>query len=358
MLLVITGAGSSFDSSASHPPTGSASNDAVENRPPLANQLFDERPLFLAAMDKFHQMKPLVTGLRIRTNEKTVEEVLGEISSRADTYTRGQTQLAAVQYYLQDSIWNTDRAWLSHHRGITNQTVLVDQIDKSKAASEGVLFVTFNYDLLLEDALKTVGINIASMSDYIKSDQYKLFKLHGSVNWVHRIQSSYFPGEDGYYEERARTIIEQFPTLQQHSSKAFEPIPHLAANTPAETGFLPAIAIPLNKKQTFECPNEHLTELVAFLPKVTKILVVGWKGAEDHFLTLLRKNLSPDVPILIVNGSVGEAEKAQVAIRQGGMYDFLSALSIDLLPIRRTEQGCSISSTQRFGRVHKISIVL
>jgi len=49
----------------------------------------------------------------------------------------------------------------------------------------------------------------------------------------------------------------------------------------------PAIAIPVEKKDHFECPIEHVRFLQDFIPKVSKILVIGWKAAEMHFRRLL-----------------------------------------------------------------------
>ena len=54
----------------------------------------------------------------------------------------------------------------------------------------------------------------------------------------------------------------------------------------------PAIAIPLREKSKFECPAEHLAQFASLIPKVTKLLTIGWRAAENHFLSLLR-NRSP-----------------------------------------------------------------
>jgi hypothetical protein len=39
----------------------------------------------------------------------------------------------------------------------------------------------FNYDRLIEIALESLGFIVSVISDYIKDDRFKLFKLHGSV---------------------------------------------------------------------------------------------------------------------------------------------------------------------------------
>jgi hypothetical protein len=79
----------------------------------------------------------------------------------------------------------------------------------------------------------------------------------------------------------------------------------------------PAIAIPVSEKSTFECPRSHLGELERLIPKVTKILTIGWRGAEKHFLDMLSKGLanSRGVKIVTVAGTPSDAQ-ATAAIMQ------------------------------------------
>jgi len=48
--------------------------------------------------------------------------------------------------------------------------------------------VTFNYDKMIESALPSVGVSINELSDYIRDPAFKLFKLHGSVDWAREIE--------------------------------------------------------------------------------------------------------------------------------------------------------------------------
>lgn len=78
MLLVIFGAGASYDS-VPHLPPSRANNASQSNfghviqrsvakyeefRPPLANQLFEDRSLFMAALQSFPECKPIIPLLR------------------------------------------------------------------------------------------------------------------------------------------------------------------------------------------------------------------------------------------------------------------------------------------------------
>lgn len=47
-------------------------------------------------------------------------------------------------------------------------------------------------------------------------------------------------------------------------------------------------------ENTFEWPRIHRDFFLSLLPLVTKILIIGWRGQEAHFLNLLRENLPKD----------------------------------------------------------------
>jgi hypothetical protein len=100
----------------------------------------------------------------------------------------------------------------------------------------------------------------------------------------------------------------------------------------------PAIAIPVEKKSTFECPQQMLDELMALLPQVTKILIIGWRASETHFLERLKANLRRGTDLYIVAGpDKQQGEDIQVricrelvnnppsfvAIDPGGFTDFI-----------------------------------
>jgi hypothetical protein len=59
VLLVIFGAGASYDSVAHLPLSGSGDRILNSERPPLANQLFENRPIFVKAMKRFPDCKSL-----------------------------------------------------------------------------------------------------------------------------------------------------------------------------------------------------------------------------------------------------------------------------------------------------------
>jgi hypothetical protein len=57
------------------------------------------------------------------------------------------------------------------------------------------------------------------------------------------------------------------------------------------------LAIPIINKQRFECPSEHLDQLKRVIGTTEKILVVGWRGAEKHFLDLIKSNVAREIEV-------------------------------------------------------------
>jgi hypothetical protein len=78
-----------------------------------------------------------------------------------------------------------------------------------------------------------------------------------------------------------------------------------------------AIAIPFVTKLAVECPSTHLDVLRNCITKVTKMLIIGWRGVEMHVLKLLRA-IPRGVPGLIVSGFGGRRRGRSDAAYWGG----------------------------------------
>jgi len=63
------------------------------------------------------------------------------------------------------------------------------------------------------------------------------------------------------------------------------------------------MALPITSKRIFECPSEQLQALDECLPKVRRVLVIGWRATEQHFLQKLKDGLHTPLPLQIVAGS-------------------------------------------------------
>jgi hypothetical protein len=316
MLMVVFGAGASFDSCPTYPPGTRVPTAHPLNkfhRPPLANELFANRPSFAKAIDDFPECRPIVPRLR-NLGERSIEAVLEDIQQEAETYPRAKQELAAVRCYLHRVITETETEWLRVIRQVTNYLTLIREIERTHKADEPVGLVTFNYDTLLEYACFHFGLHVEGIPDYTRHPFYKVFKLHGSVNWSRRVEPQIVSPSGTDPLTALQNMVQRAAELRITDDYIFSS----GRTTGVVQGKLafPAIAIPVEKKSSFECPQQMIDELTALLPQVSKMLVIGWRATEAHFLDLLKRHLRRGVRLHIVAAAKGKAEETQVRLHK------------------------------------------
>jgi hypothetical protein len=278
MLMVVFGAGASFDSAPSRKPIASTIRGY---RPPLADNLFDGREEFRTALNTYWQIQPIVPYLRER-GTRSLEEILQELYENTENHPQRSRQMMALRFYIRDVIDECSMGWLKDVDGVTNQKTLVDQI--LEWPSERTLFVTFNYDELIEDALLGLGFRNQCFEDYItRLSQFALYKLHGSIRWARLVKPSAPISQS--------ELIDEATNHNPHEKTGFRIYDNPAATTIDDWLAIPAITVPVYKKSSFECPVDHLNNLVYYLPRVDKILAIGWRAKEAHFMSLLTQYL-------------------------------------------------------------------
>jgi hypothetical protein len=304
MLMVIFGAGASYDSSPDFPPPLPPSlggyapgfpapyippNPREFWRPPLASQLFlDPNGVFGDIVEKYYKLLPILPQLRRPSNDRSVEEELESWQAEASEDPERKRQLFSVRYYLHDLLLRVTKEWLKATSNVTNYVTLIDQIRHLSKAGEAVCLVTFNYDLILDQALLSFDYKPKDPEDFLFAHpNLRLFKPHGSVNWARYVDvpSNTRLGIEQLIEQADRIklsdkYLQADPTDPRQMSSLKEPV-------------VPAIAIPVQTKteDTFEWPQSHRVALEQQLPSVTKILIIGWQAKEAHFLKLLREKL-------------------------------------------------------------------
>lgn len=301
MLMVIFGAGASYDPSQDFQPP--YRGPAEPWRPPLTNELFlDTSGSFGDIVLRYPRLRGILPFLRRPQSGRTVEQQLELYLDEASADQERKSQLLSVRYYLHDLFRTVSAECIKRTNGVTNYATLIDQIRHLNTAREPVCLVSFNYDLLLDHAIFPSGANTQPLERHFDAHlTFKLFKPHGSVDWAR-----FVAGPKGMrYEEVAAydaaqmsvprlspdNIIEQVPSLSDHYVRANATDPHqiYKFNSP----IVPAIAVPVQTKteDTFEWPDSHRKYFEQLLPQVTKILIIGWRGKEAHFLNLLREKL-------------------------------------------------------------------
>jgi hypothetical protein len=317
VLLVIFGAGASYDS------FGDYSESDSEKRPPLADELFGKRQAFRTELQFFPECQALAT--RLSDPNPPLEHQLEVLQAQTGINPIRKQQLAGIRFYIRNVIWKTELRWHRVHKGVTNYKTLLDDLEHWRIQNkEEICIVTFNYDKMLETALADIGITIKSFDDYISDPRYKVIKVHGSVDWAFITNATNDP-ENNQGDEITRQMRLKPPDTFT-SPKEFRLIENSGVTTIrigkwATAGLFPAIAIPVTSKMSFECPDSHSQALSEALPKVNRILTVGWRGTENYFLKLLREKLSPGMPkqVIVVAGSLTEANKVENNMKEGGI---------------------------------------
>jgi hypothetical protein len=278
--MVILGAGASYDFSWRRP----VDAYSIPERLPLANQLFDE----VFGNEVNPACRGLMRRLRDAAKRAVIEQTLEEIREEAQSHPYLRRQLVGVQHYLRAVI---QRAQSNANQllpdGVTNHIELVHEIEKWRGKQDGkVCFVTFNYDTLLEDACTGVinDFHINNIEDYWADPRYKIVKLHGSTDWTEMVPAK---SPRSGWSTPGLDDVDTIWELPRDGSFI-----QLHGNQTQNTFAFPAIAIPTVTKtdRDFFCPENHLTILREQIATVTHLLVVGWRGAEDHFHKVWRES--------------------------------------------------------------------
>jgi hypothetical protein len=116
MLLVIFGAGASYDSvdpAVTNPlllRPGTPDLSRSDYRPPLAKDLFADWENYAKIIDRFPACRPIVQRLRQAAlgPDFNIERELEAVQTEAEQYPRRWKQLAAIRYYLQYLLWECE----------------------------------------------------------------------------------------------------------------------------------------------------------------------------------------------------------------------------------------------------------
>lgn len=297
-ILFIFGAGASFDSLDTQ--NGTARD--VRFQPPVTNGIFSNNMIVNNLLDgdsdliKLTQLIPEIRQEILA--KKSLESVLEEYAEQAKTLPHRQKQLDAIGRYLRKLFYECSKQYI---RFGSNYGRLIDRlITHDKQA----IFVTFNYDTLLEKELEHgFDTTFKFIEDYTGC-RIPLIKVHGSWNWY------YNKSEKGRV-----TVLHHRNTLETLK------------------GTDPALGLPYRQAKKFIVP-EHIEFLKNELRHVEKIVIIGWRGNEQHFMPELQSNLGK-FELVVVNKGQEECDNVyhlfpelQVSNYKGypdGFTDFLNA---------------------------------
>jgi hypothetical protein len=176
---VIFGAGASHD--CVDLPVEDVLSDA---RPPLTTDIFDVK--FGRFFEPYRDASALVATIKAQLRDgRTLEAILRDFSQTSVLHRHAP--FSQLPLYLRDLF-----AWVENYtRNPTSYSHLANELI---GEFQRVVFVTLNYDRLLEKVLSgpALGGPIRAIEDYDRP-RWLLAKLHGSVEWVLRSREIHLP---------------------------------------------------------------------------------------------------------------------------------------------------------------------
>jgi hypothetical protein len=162
---------------------------------------------------------------------------------------------------------------------------------------EEAVFITLNYDTLLDQRLFTYS-PLETMDSYTEAGKnWSLIKLHGSVDWGRQVMNDWQLLDNDPYV--AATFATFGDDLTVHPDVTLRLSPDLRAarieGTNSAAGgrlFYPALSAPLGPGDEVVCPPNHVAHLSNRLKAYDglNLLVIGYSGLDEEVLGILRNS--------------------------------------------------------------------
>jgi hypothetical protein len=286
------GAGASFDCAG----MGDSCVTDVEYRPPLTKDLFQGKSSFNRILQKYPGAVSLSDDIRarLRPGNVNLEDILQRVTSTTDLRLR---RLAwQVPLYFQELMGTVSDKYITF--GASKFDTLLHYAQRSPF--EKVLFLSLNYDFLLEKAFQQGLQRPLNQLDLFCPEREKqwLVKLHGSVLWGRRMQNNV------RHNRSAVELLESINGDLELSDEIETLTSYIPSNNVSPGKFLyPCITPPIAGDKEFSCPPAHIEKAKAFLTLCRRFLVIGFSGLDAHVLELLRENQQQMATLMIVSGN-------------------------------------------------------
>ncbi len=301
--VVVLGAGASKFAS-----NGSVTAASNKFQPPLAVELFDftgGRSDLYRLMDDYPGARAVTEQLRrrVRINGDSSWNIEQELSALA-THQSGQIrqQFKHVPPFLREYLDRVSREF----KGVAGNYFALAR-DLIADTGGHVVFVSLNYDTLLERALEHFDMKHTfanSIHSFLGNGFFKLIKPHGSVDWF--VPIGEYPQDEWF--ERARELniesLNHLPVLVNRSMTA------VTRSHPQSKLWYPLITAPLANKgpHSMVCPPEHVDALKQAVNEADKLLFIGTSGQDGDLLEVMA-DAAPHARLTAFVGANGQDAK-------------------------------------------------
>jgi hypothetical protein len=300
--LIILGAGASFDYidvTARTPKGFSPPPSESKYRPPLSNDLFNLEK-FEGILSHYADAQDLASdALTAIPHNMTLETYFQSLlSTTTQNETNKQRQLISFIFYLQDLFTVVTK---NYKKPVNNYKALLEKIRRHAGRA---VIVNFNYDLLLESEIGNI-ITAESIDEYISGD-LKVIKVHGSCNWGYGPFDIHAPSENlpayKYFLDEASSYSPPRDSSKLLIKILRSGIYEESIDETLMKLYLPALAIPVQQKDSFIPPKNHIDQLISLFSEIDRVLIIGWKAGDEKLLQLLKEKLPKKLPVFIVTG--------------------------------------------------------
>lgn len=293
--LIVLGAGASFDCQNYHDFDDWKSLGLWQ--PPLANDLFNTKR-FNSIIEKYTpQLTSLASIVKVRlsSGRYSFEEVLTQLRDESAHDDNVSQQLLALMLYLAELFSEIS---VKYFKSVNYYGALLHVV---RMKCKKACFVNFNYDLLLE---KNVFEKMPAVIDDYVSGHVKIVKIHGACNWYYERKASAIKNLSCF--ELSFAVAEKLINNEvQAPIKIINGLPKSIKpkdfDGATKLVYSPALAIPLQNKSRYVCPEEHIKVMRASLSEIDRVLFIGWRGGDSFLIEELNKALDgKKIPITIV----------------------------------------------------------
>jgi hypothetical protein len=257
-------------------------------QPPLVTTLFS--PNYFEILNTYpvarhagSEIRRAITLASQASDSFAVERFIRETYEDA-TNPDDKRKALALPWYLQELLWTASDEYTKNP---DNYDVLVSQ-----ALRLGdVIFVTLNYDTILDDVLSTYA-PLTSIQSYVDHGRgWSLIKLHGSVNWGRRIQDREF-NESYIYNPPAdlRKVVKRDIELRPRRPGLDRLRRDSASPRYPAQWYYPALSVPVGgDEDLLNVPASHKAFLRRQLADAdaVDVLVIGYSANDEEVLSLL-----------------------------------------------------------------------
>ena len=346
-LVIIFGAGASHDVL-----QGEGVHVCNENfRPPLTNGLFDRKfDDLVSDFGSLGELKPEIRGHVAR--DKSLEDFLKQKRDFSPNNKQIAAQLAGLRLYLKRLFFEISNRFIPPNNTKTQQNNYVSLLNHIKIlGTNNPTLITFNYDLFLDRAIHQVfGREFWDINSYSNDlTSAKLFKVHGSVDWVYFIQND-SRREIESLDTAARWISNRETHKRELKGgglfkdeeiiKIDEDRLSDYQNSGSNSVIAPALAIPLPSEKDFII-EAHRTLIAQELVNVSTVVVIGWSAGDEHFRKFMKEHIKEDAVDLFIIDAPNKSKAAvdnlsgkdapkwkKITVHESGFSGFISDLNL------------------------------